>query len=312
MNTNYSYGWGPSVSSRALQLLIGCLAMISIVSSFLDGIFVYYFSMNGPQSLLSLSWGGLQQWYIWQPLSYLFVLSSGNAGLTFGVFLELFFDLYIIWIMGSTLLARTGAAAFFRFYFICGMVSGLLTLLCMPLIQQYTALAGPTSAIIAIMAAWTMLHPEIELLLFFVMPIKVKWLFTGMLGALLLINLSHLNFIMALFELLSALVAYLYATIIWELTSPFAFSATMDRWLVNLGIHIRHLRLWRKLFATSHLPHSDKESKIYDFHTGTPQLSDDAFMDAMLDKILHQGEKSLTWSERMRMKKIAERKSRSK
>ena len=259
-----STSWNPTSTPKALIYLLSCLAVISLTSSLIDGIFVYYFEMTGPQALLSLSWEGLKQGYLWQPLSSLFVLSSGNAGLSLSFFLELFFDLYIIWIMGGTLIDRLGSAAFFRFYFICGILTGLLTLACMPLVHQYISLAGPTAAVIGIITVWTMLHPESELLLFFMFPVKAKWLFSGLFGIFLLINLSHLSFIGTVFNILSVLIAYIYATAAWGLHSPFAITSALDNFFIRLGEKGRSLELVNKFFK-SKTPSADKESKIYDF-----------------------------------------------
>lgn len=306
-----STSWSPTSTPRALIYLLSCLAVISLTSSLIDGIFVYYLEMNGPQSLLSLSWNGLKQGYLWQPLSSLFVLASGNAGLSLSFFLELFFDLYIIWIMGGTLIDRLGSSSFFRFYFVCGILTGLLTLACMPLVHQYMSLAGPTAAVIAIMTVWTMLHPESELLLFFMFPVKAKWLFSALFGIFLLINLSHLSFIAAIFNVLSVLIAYIYATAVWGLQSPFTITSVLDNFFIQLGEKFRSYNLMSRFFK-SKTPIADKESKIYDFHSGSPILDDEAFMDEALEKISKFGEKSLTWSERARMKKISEKKARPK
>src|SRR5689334_18048221 len=119
MSYTLSYGWGPDSNiPKNLGFLIGSIAIISILSALADGFFVYFTSMSGPQPLLSLSWNGLSHWYIWQPLSYLFVLTSGNAGLSLGFFIQLVFNLYILWVMGSTLIERIGEGPFFRFFFL--------------------------------------------------------------------------------------------------------------------------------------------------------------------------------------------------
>lgn len=311
MNSTSSQGWNQPTPPRALYYLMGCLAVISIISALVDGIFIYYFDMNGPQSLLSLSWTGLRQGYLWQPLSSLFVLASGNAGLSLSFFLELLFDLYMIWIMGSTIIDRTGSRQFFRFYFFCAIAVGLLTLACMPIIRQYTSLAGPTAAVIAIITVWTMLHPESELLLFFVLPVKAKWLFFGLFAVFLLINLSRLSFIFAIYDMLAVLIAYLYATIVWGIKSPFSITDTVDNHLIKVGEKLRSIGVSSK-DSGSKVPPVDHESKIYDFHSGSPILDDDTFMDKALEKISKSGEQSLTWSERARMKSISEKKSRPK
>lgn len=306
--TYFSYGGNPAPLAKALRYLMWTIAFVSIFCALVDGFFIYYLEMNGPQALLSLSWSGLKNWYIWQPLSYLFVLSSGNGGLSFSFFWELFIDLYVLWIFGGSLIDRIGKSAFFRFYFIIGITVGLATLLCMPLLKQYTDLAGPGAPLLAIITLWTMLNLESELLLFFLIPFKAKWIFTAIFGALFLINVSHLNFIGALFDVLSVFGGYLYATLAWELASPFASTAILDRFLINLGVKIRSLCS----FKSSSTLKADKEPKIFDFSSGTILEDDDIFMDNALNKISKYGEKSLSWSERARMKKISEKKSRQR
>lgn len=307
MSYTFSYGGSPVSLANSLRLLMWTIAIVSISCALVDDFFIYYLGMNGPQALLSLSWNGLQNWYIWQPLSYLFVLSTGNGGLSFSFFWELAIDLYVLWIFGGSLIDRIGKPAFFRFYFIIGIAVGLVTLLCMPLLTQYTDLAGPGAPLLAIITLWTMLNLESELLLFFLIPFKAKWIFTTIFGVLFFINISHLNFIGALFDALSVFGGYLYATLVWELASPFPSTAFLDRFLINLGHKVRSLCS----FITSRTLKADKEPKIFDFSTGTLlDEDDDAFMDNALNKISKYGERSLSWSERARMKKISEKKSR--
>ncbi|MBA3239396.1 MAG: rhomboid family intramembrane serine protease [Parachlamydiaceae bacterium] len=308
MSYTSSYGGTAAPVSKALRYLMWTLAIVSIFCALVDGFFIYYLEMNGPQALLSLSWNGLKNWYIWQPLSYLFVLSSGNGGLSFSFFWELFIDLYVLWIFGGSLLDRIGNSAFFRFYFVIGIIVGLATLLCMPLLKQYTTLAGPGAPLLAIITLWTMLNLESELLLFFLIPFKAKWIFTAIFGVLLLINISHLNFIGALFDIFSVLGGYLYGTLAWELASPFAFTEPLDKFLIKLGNQLRSLISFEKSTTLK----ADKESKIFDFASGTILEDDDVFMDNALNKISKFGEKSLTWSERARMKKISEKKARQR
>lgn len=306
MTYTYSYGGSPASIAKALRYLMVTIACVSFFCALVDGFFIYYLEMDGPQALLSLSWRGLNNWYIWQPLSYLFVLSSGNGGLSFSFFWELFIDLYILWIFGGSLIDRIGTPAFLRFYFIIGVTVGLATILCMPLFRQYIDLAGPGAPLLAIITLWTMLNLESELLLFFLIPFKAKWIFTAILGILFFINISHLNYIGAFFDILSVLGGYLYGTLAWELGSPFAPTATLDHFLINMGIKIRSLFSLKSINTLK----ADKESKIFDFSTGTILEDDDIFMDNALNKISKYGEKSLSWSERARMKKISEKKAR--
>ncbi|MBA2728515.1 MAG: rhomboid family intramembrane serine protease [Parachlamydiaceae bacterium] len=305
MTYTSSSGWGPGDTPKTIYRLVAATSIISIFCA-LFGAFFSYFGIKTPQEFLSLSWNGLSNWHIWQPISYLFLQPGGNSGITFGFLISLFFNMYILWIMGSSTLNRVGKEPFLRFYFICGALTGLATLLFMPLIGQYALLAGTGPVILAILMVWTMLHPDSQILLFFFIPVQAKHLLPALLVLLLLINLSQLNFIELIFNFFGLFFGYLYATLVWGLESPYAFTKYPDKWLTDIGVKISNMSSW---FGKGR-PLPDKKAEIIDFHTGKAVMDDDLFMDAILEKISKFGEKSLTWSERNRMKQISKNKSR--
>lgn len=300
-----SYGMGSGSTPNTIKRIVTVTSSISIFCAFINNILLY-FGMSTPQQLLSLSWNGLSNWYIWEPFTYLFVQAGGEGGISIGFLFALFINMYILWIMGSSTLEKVGQAPFLRFYFISGALIGLLTLVLMPVIGQYMTLAGAAPAILAVLVVWTMLHPDNNLLLFFLIPIKAKQLLPSILVLLLLINLSQLHIIEMVFNLMGLIVGYAYGAIVWGLETPYEFTHPIDKLLVSFGHWTRHL--FSRDPAGRPLP--DKSAEIIDFHTGKSVQDDDLFMDQILDKISKHGEKSLTWSERHRMKKISERKSR--
>lgn len=307
MVNSFSYGSSPANTPKTIYRLVAITSIVSILCALFNYFFAY-FGIATPQELLSLSWKGLSNWYIWQPITYLFVQAGGEYGLSFGFLFALLFNMYILWVMGGSTLDRVGDAAFLRFYFISGALIGLTTLLLMPLLGQYAILAGATPIILAILMVWTMLHPESHMLLFFIIPIQTKHLLPAILVLLLLVNISQLNFIELGFNLMGLIVGYLYATLVWGLVSPYQFTHVTDRWLTALGEKFTNLSSWFQ--AARPLP--DKKAEIIDFHTGKSVMDDDEFMDAVLDKISKHGEKSLSWSERNRMKQISKNKTRQK
>jgi len=302
-----TYAWGPGNTPKTISRLVTATSSISIFCAFVQNLFVY-FGLRTPQEWLSLSWNGLTHWHIWQPITYLFLQAGGENGISIGFIFALVFNMYILWIMGASTLEKVGEMPFLRFYFICGAITGIATLLLMPVLGQYALLAGAAPTILSVLMVWTMLHPESDLLLFFIIPVKAKRLLPTILILLLLINISQLNFLELAFNFIGLLVGYLYATLVWGLKSPYEFTRYTDKWLVAFGEKISNLN--SKFSPGRPLP--DKKAEIIDFHTGKSVQDDDIFMDAVLEKISKYGEKSLTWSERNRMKKISENKSRNK
>lgn len=290
----------------AIRNLIIATCAVAIICALLNPLFLTFFRSNGPQYLLSLSQEGLSSWYIWQPLSYFFVLPEGASGLSISFFFDLLLAMYILWTLGSSLALKVGTQSFLRFYFICGAAIGLITLLELSSLGLYSVLSGPIAIILALLTAWTMFHPESDLMLFFLVVVKSKWLLVGSLALFLLIDLSNLNAAAFLFHLNGFLIGYLYATLVWGVTTPFAWTHPVDHLLASLGNKARRLAFRTQDSSLK----AENQTKVFDIHTGKAVVSDDRFMDEMLEKISRQGEHSLSWSERRRMRKISEKKSR--
>lgn len=284
---------GPDFTPPIIKKLILWTTVITLISAFTTGFFQYLFKLPGPQELLSLSWWGFDNWFLWQPLTYLFV--QEGEGITFSSLFYLAFNMYFLWIMGTELAERVGSRSFLRFYFICGIASGLIALLFMPIFNQYRVLAGPTSAILAVMTVWAFLNPERELLFFFLIPVKALWLILFALLAIFLVSLSNFDMISLIWFLSAPLIGYFYALIAWGIHSPFA-----SLYKFELAV-VRQFQRFKSKKPTQ--PH-----KIFSIKTGESEKDDEAFIDAMLEKISKKGEGSLTSSERKQMDQISKKK----
>lgn len=294
------YRIGPEFTPAAVKKLLIITLCLSLGSAFLNPFFSELMYIPGPQEWFSLSWWGIDRYLLWQPISYLFVHPIGRGGIGFSYLVNLIFHLYILWVMGSDICQKVSEKAFTRLYLTAGVVSGLITLCLMPVIGQYAVLAGPTASIIGLLICWALLHPEQELLLFFLFPVKAKWLALGITGIAMLISVSSLQFINFFLYLCGALIGYAYALIGWGVHSPFTALYKPEWALIRFSQKVKSFLPLRKS--------SSKKSKIVNIQTGEPD-DDEAFIDAMLEKISRYGEGSLTFSERKRMKSISERKS---
>ncbi|NGX42503.1 MAG: hypothetical protein K940chlam7_00783 [Chlamydiae bacterium] len=306
--TTTSFRLGPEFTPSIIRKIIIITCSISIISALINPLFIYLFGIPGPQEWFSLSWWGMTRFLWWQPISFLFV-HYGGVNLFF--FIALLFNMYILWVMGSDVYNRVGQNPFLRLYFISGIGAGLITFLLMPITGQYGILSGATPSILALLVVWTLIHPEAELLLFFLIPVKAKWLTSGIIGAILLINLSNLNFVSFNLLFFGAFIGYIYALVAWGMHSPFPFVYRFELAVVRLAEKIRRLflRLWR---IRTKVGKKKKKDTVFDIKTGEPLLEDDRFIDAMLEKISKHGEQSLTWKEKQRMQEISERRKREK
>ncbi|HEY4833022.1 MAG TPA: rhomboid family intramembrane serine protease [Waddliaceae bacterium] len=301
---------GPEFTPRPIKNLILSTCAISLAVSLGDLVFYQLFGFSGPEEWLCLSWIGLSHYLIWQPFTYLFVQCTGGFGITLSFLITLLFQMYLLWVIGSQVLERIGRASFLRLYFISGILAGIGALLLMQLTGYNPILSGPTPAIFATLVVWTMICPEAELLLFFLIPIKAKWLTLGILSAVFLISLSSFNFVSFALYFFGCLAGYLCALTEWGLRSPFPGFNRLESIILAWSNKFRSSLPFRSQ-TNQNLPKSSSP-KIFDISTGEPELEDDKFVDTMLEKISKRGEQSLSWQEHQRMKEISEKKREEK
>jgi membrane associated rhomboid family serine protease len=259
-----------------LKILIFLTIGVSLAAGFLPQLYGW----------LALTWAGIEHLYLWQLITYIF-LEPGP--ISFGFFLQLGFNMYILWMFGTSLIERSHTRLFLTLYFGATLLAGL-TALAFP----HAVLTGSTNAVFAVLTAWAMVNPGSQLLLFFSIPFKAEWLILALVGFSLFIDVTTANWVAAVCLIVSVLYAYLFSLIVWRNPSPFPFLRPFERNILRL--------LEKKPRETHH------HSKIYDIKSGEPVLDDHQFMDAMLDRISRHGEDSLTPAEKKRMREISNRK----
>lgn len=236
---------------------------------------------------LIFSTAGIKKLFLWQLITYIFV-EKGPISLNF--FLNLAFNMYILWIFGAHLLERSSIRHFLTLYFGAALL-GSISVLTLP----NAFLAGSSNGVYAILIAWMLLNQDAKLLLFFTIPFRALWLVLGLIGATLLINLSISYWAGVISLTIACAYSYFFTLVVWRQPSPFPLLKKMEKKFFRFLERRKH-----------HEPYT--HSKIYDIKSGEPILDDDQFMDAMLDRISRHGEGSLTPAERKRMKEISSRK----
>lgn len=295
------YRLGPAVTPKPLKYLIFFTAIISLLSALSNHLFPYFFGVTSPQELLHLSAGGIHQYYYWEFVSYLFVFPLVH-GISFSLLISLAFNSYLLWVIGSSLIEKRGLAHFFILYFLSGIISGFAIFGIQNAMHSEISYAGNTTALYASLFAWLMLHPQAQLMLFLTIPIKAKWLILIIIGANFLIDISIGDWLSIVAYTSAILFSYLYCLLVWNIPSPFSRLNKMEHSILSLFYNKKSKRP-----IPSHL----HRTKIYDFKTGEAILRDDEFMDAMLSKISQYGKESLTWKEKLRLKRISKRKAKA-
>ena len=103
----------------------------------------------------------------WKIFTYMFV---------HGDILHLGLNMYTLWLFGRRVEMVWSPGGFARYYVWCGL-GGWLAFL--PF-SRGSVLVGASAAVFGVMLAYAMRWPDEEVLLFGIVPIKVKWLVTGL------------------------------------------------------------------------------------------------------------------------------------
>lgn len=259
----------------ALKFVIGTTVAISLLAVFMPQLYGW----------LVLSRSGIENFYFWQFLTYIFI-EPGPLSLHF--FLELGFNMYILWMFGTSLIELSHTCIFLTIYLGSAVIAGL-TALAFP----YAIMAGSSNAVYAVLVAWMMRSPGARLSLFN-FPVKGQWLIVGLIAWVFFISLSSSNWLACASLAVSVIFSYLFSIIIWRQQGPFPVLRPFERAI---------LRLFEPKLKQPYNP-----TKIYDIKSGGQVLNDEQFMDAMLDQISRLGESSLTPAEKVRMKRISEKK----
>jgi membrane associated rhomboid family serine protease len=122
----------------------------------------------------------IEQLRIWQPATYMFL----HAGL-----FHLLFNMLALWMFGTELERLWGTRYFLKFYFVCGIGAGMLTVLFAVLPFDVSRalygsiVIGASGAIYGLLLAYGLYFPDRPILMFMLFPIPAKY-FVMIIGAI--------------------------------------------------------------------------------------------------------------------------------
>ena len=282
-----------SQTPTIIKNLIVTIISVSLASALFNKLSILMFGI-GPQEILSLSSWGIRHMMLWEIFTHLIVHPSLNS-ISLSFLMDLAFNMLVLWQIGPIILARFGKRHFLKLYLGIPilMAAGLAFIISQTNINIY--LSGCLNSTYSLLIIWCILYTEDLILLFNIIPLKVKWVVSIIIGVSLLINLSQLNFFGISLTSTVVILTYLYAILVLELRTNNHYLDAIEKTLLYYKdkITIRESKY--------------SNEKIYSIKSGRPINDDHVFMDAMLEKISRKGEKSLSWGERRRMDKISKR-----
>jgi membrane associated rhomboid family serine protease len=122
-----------------------------------------------------------EQFALWQPITYMFLHSTGSLG-------HILFNMLSLWMIGTELERTWGTRFFTKYYFVTGVGAGVCSLL-VSLVSSssyYGVTVGASGAIYGLLLAYGMYFPH-RMLILFIFPVPARIAVT-ILGAIAFIS----------------------------------------------------------------------------------------------------------------------------
>ena len=152
-----NWGYGGGLVPPVIKALLISNALIFFLTYFMSSTISYYFGLV-PKAVWS-------RFMVWQLVTYMFL---------HGGFFHILFNMFILWMFGSDLERTWGSREFLKYYMICGVGAGLFNILAQP--TSTIPIIGASGAIYGILVAFALLFPNRTVFLYFLFPVKVKYL----------------------------------------------------------------------------------------------------------------------------------------
>ena len=105
---------------------------------------------------------------VWQLITYQFM--HGGFG-------HIFFNMFALWMFGSSIEDVFGSKKFLIFYLLAGVCAGLLQLFLSPILGgAYAPTIGASGAVFGVLIAYALFFPDNLIFLYFLIPVKAKYL----------------------------------------------------------------------------------------------------------------------------------------
>ena len=163
-NVSIRIGGPMTPGVKFLMILNGAVFLIQQIIGLINPNLMEYF--------LGISHDGfINSFMIWQPFTYMFL---------HGGWMHIFFNLLGLWMFAGELEMVWGRKRFLRYYILSGIGAGFfIALMNYVAYSKYSSSAvtiGASGAIYAVLLAYAILWPDREVLLYFLFPIKIKYL----------------------------------------------------------------------------------------------------------------------------------------
>ncbi len=163
-NVNIRFGGPLTPMVKYLMIINGAVFIIGLLIDLIKpGLFVSFFGLSHI--------GIFYEFKIWQVFTYMFL---------HGGWLHIFFNLFALWMFAGELEQLWGSRFFLRYYLYSGIGAGFFIMFMNFFLYTRYGISVPTvgasGAVYAILLAYGMTWPNREVMLYFLFPIKIKYL----------------------------------------------------------------------------------------------------------------------------------------
>jgi membrane associated rhomboid family serine protease len=156
---------------------------------------------------------GSDNFFPWQLITYQFMHGS---------FTHILFNMFSLWMFGMEVESIMGSKKFLIFYLLSGVGAGLLQLLLSPAFSEGVGpTIGASGAVFGVMIAFAMSFPDRYIFIYFLIPIKAKYLIAIMM-VFEFMSVSNPSLVAHLAHIGGALTALIF--ILWDRKSQFNFN----------------------------------------------------------------------------------------
>jgi membrane associated rhomboid family serine protease len=224
---------------------------------------------------------------VWQLITYQFM---------HGGFWHIFFNMFILWMFGASIEDIMGSRKFLIFYLLAGVSAGLFQLFITPLLGASEAVTiGASGSIFGVMIAYAMFFPDNLIYVYFLIPVKAKYL----IGFLVIIEFlavdSASSGVAHLAHLGGALFGFLY--IMFDKNSYVSLKNLFNRSFYYKSKPKSNI-FTNPFSSSSHKDSDVQDANYYEVdHKDEPEVSQ-AEIDKILDKISQSGYQNLSEREK--------------
>ncbi|NUM69339.1 MAG: rhomboid family intramembrane serine protease [Ignavibacteriaceae bacterium] len=225
---------------------------------------------------------------IWQLITYQFMHAN---------FSHIFFNMFALWMFGAEIENLWGSKKFLTYYLMCGVGAGLLHLFVTPLLGLPPApTVGASGAVYGIMIAFALMFPDRYIYIYFLIPVKAKYLI-GFLIMIEILAVDSVNSTVAhLAHIGGAIVGLIFILLDKSIHVPL-------KDLLGLGFRKRRNYDYDRDYTYQDSGRNSGRSTVYEdisdarVHDTDDEISQEE-IDRILDKISHSSYKSLTEREK--------------